>query len=172
MKVIKAEDVPTSKNEEQVIDQKKVEELREKFDILQAQLNEKEYGVALNKEQTDFLFNEFYGNVSWKGYESYAISETYDKLHSKVKKDELNASFSVEIIEATFHFLKNYIGSGSKAAKVFRQLCDQFAVPMQEINNDRQQLKDLSLELVATEQGISVETLVEGLKRENPSFRG
>ena len=175
MKVIKANEVPTSEkasNEAPKIDQKKVDELREKFDLLQAQLNEKEYEVLLNEEQTKFFFEDFYANVTWKGYESYAISETHDILNAKVKKNELNGTFQVEIIEAVFHFIKNYVANGISSARVFRQICDQFALPMQEINKDRQDLKDLSLELVSTEQGIPVEQLIEGLKRQNPSFQG
>ena len=174
MKVIKAEDVPTS-NETKTpsIDVKKVEELREKFDLLQNQLNEKTYDVLLTPEQATHLFEQVYENLQWKGYESYAISETHDQLQALVnKKGELNGKVKTEIVEATFHFLKNHVSTGVKNARLFRQICDQFAIPMQEINNDRQGLKDLSLELVATEQGIPVEQLIEGLRQQNPSFQG
>lgn len=173
MKVIKAEDVPTTSKETPQIDAAKVEELREKFDLLQNQLNSKTYGLLLGKEQTTHLFETVYENLQWKGYESYAISETYDQLKSLInKKGELNGNAKTEIIEATFHFLKNHVSTGVSNARLFRQICDQFAIPMQEINNDRQQLKDLSLELVATEQGIPVEKLIEGLRQQNPSFQG
>jgi hypothetical protein len=56
--------------------------------------------------------------------------------------------------------LKNYVGTGVDAAIKFRSICDQFALPMQEINVDRQTLKDIALELTAAEKGISVESLV------------
>lgn len=173
MKVIKAEDVPTSNEKTQGVDPAKVEALREQFDLLQNQLNTKTYGVLLGKEQTTHLFETVYENLQWKGYESYAISETYDQLKALVnKKGELNGNAKTEIIEATFHFLKNHVSTGVTNARLFRQICDQFAIPMQEINNDRQGLKDLSLELVAAEQGIPVEQLIEGLNRQNPSFQG
>jgi hypothetical protein len=173
MKVIKAEDVPTSQNPESTIDQKKVDELREKFDLLQAQLNSKEYEILLTTEQAVHLFENVYENLSWKGYESYAISETYDTLQKLVtKKGDVKGTTRVEIIEATFHFLKNHFSTGVKNARLFRQICDQFALPMQEINTDRQSLKDLSLELVSAEQGIPVEQLIEGLKKQQPSFQG
>lgn len=173
MKVIKAEDVPTSnQNTPEGVDPKRVEELREKFDLIQNQLNEKKYDLYLDKKQTEFLFSEVYENLQWKGYESYAISETYDQLKSLTAKGEINGQCKVEIIEATFHFLKNHHSTGVENARLFRQICDQFAIPMQAINNDRQELKDLSLELVAAEQGIPVEQLVEGLRKQNPSFQG
>ena len=178
MKVIKANEVPTSENSNAPatapkIDKKKVAELTEKFDLLQNQLNSKEYAVLLNAEQTTHLFESVYPNFQWKGYESYAISETYDTLKSQVnKKGNLDGKVKVEIIEALFHFLKNHVSTGVDGARFFRQICDQFAISMTEINTDRQNLKDLSLELVATEQGISVEKLVEGLQKQNPSFQG
>ena len=55
---------------------------------------------------------------------------------------------------------------------MFRRICDQFALPMKEINDDRQILRDHSLELVAAEQGISVETLVEAAQRDQALQQG
>jgi hypothetical protein len=43
---------------------------------------------------------------------------------------------------------------------------------MKEINDDRQVLRDHSLELVAAEQGISVENLVEAAQREQALQQG
>lgn len=164
MKVVKADEVlePQIVNQsEKKIDKKLVAELTEKFDSLRQVVETKKYGVALSKEQTSFMFDEFYQNVEWKGYESYAIAETHKKLSEIVKNGETNGTVEAEIIEAVFHFLKNYVSRGQKFAQLFKEICDQFAVPMQEINQDRQDLRDLSLELTAAEQGISVEKLVE-----------
>ena len=90
MKVVKAEDVkgPEVEQFEKKIDQAKVAELQEKFDAFQTELQTKTYDVLLNKEQTTFLFDEFYNNVDWKGYESYAIAETHSKLSALVQKGE------------------------------------------------------------------------------------
>ena len=163
MKVVKSEDV----QEIPQVDQKKVAELQEKFDRERQLVETKKYGVALNEEQTDFLFNDFYQNVNWKGYESYAIAETHDRLTEVLNGEKsLNGKISTEIVEAVFHFLKNYEGKGVEKAEMFRQLCDQFALPMKEVNEDRQNLRDLSLELVAAEQGIEVETLVERINQQ------
>jgi hypothetical protein len=168
MKVVKAEDVkgPEVNQIKPQIDEAKVAELQEKFEAMQNDLQTKKYDVSLNKEQTTFLFEDFYNNVDWKGYESYAIAETHSKLSEIVEKGELNGKTSTEIIEAIFHFLKNHLGKGVKSATVFRQICDQFALPMKEINEDRQALRDLSLELVSAEQGIPVEQLVDQLNRQ------
>lgn len=78
----------------------------------------------------------------------------------------LNGKIPTEIVEAVFHFLKNYSGQGVESAGLFKQICDQFALPMKEVNEDRQHLRDISLELVAAEQGIEVETLVERLNQQ------
>ena len=177
MKIIKAEDVPSApivqeETKAPKIDKKKVAELQEKFDVLQSQLTNKEYEVLLNEEQTTFLFDVAYESIQWKGYESYAISETYDVFQSHVKEGKLNAKVKVEIVEAIFHFLKNYIGTGVKNARLVRQLCDQFALTITEINKDRQTMRDLSLELVSTEQGIPVEQLLHRLEQENASRQG
>ena len=178
MKVIKADEVLDQPQTEQpqsetpAIDKAKVAELQEKFDTMRQIIETKKYGIALNADQTNFLINEFYQNVEWKGYESYAIAETFDKLNALVKDGELNGSTNVEIIEAIFHFLKNYVGKGVQFATTFKQICDQFAVPMKEINEDRQSLRDLSLELVSAEQGIPVEDLVEQLNRQQALQNG
>lgn len=164
MKVVKAEEVlePQVKNSSTPnVDKKLVAELTEKFETLQKEIETKQYGIALNKEQTTFLFDQFFTNVAWKGYEAYAISETYKALKAIVTKGEVNGKINAEIVEAIFHFLKNYESKGFEFAQTFKEACDQFAVPMQEINQDRQDLRDASLEMTAAEQGISVENLVE-----------
>ena len=169
MKVIKNEDVANATPE---IDQVKLAELKEKFDLTQNQLITKEYDILLNEEQTEFLFNDVYENIVWKGYESYAISESHDILAKLIVDGKLVGKTKTEIVEAIFHFLKNHTASGVKSARLFRQVCDQFALPMTEINTDRQTLRDLSLELVSVEQGIPVEQLIEGLQREQQAFQG
>lgn len=163
MKVIKNEELPT---QEKTINQTIVAELKEKFDNLQTQLNSKEYSVLLNKEQTEFFLNEVFETIEWKGYESYAISETNTVFRDLVKKGEINGTAKPEIIEAIFHFLKNYTGKGVKNATVFRQICDQFAIPMTELNQDRQTLRDVSLELVSAEQGVPIEQVISNLQSE------
>jgi hypothetical protein len=164
MKVVKAGEVlePQIKNESMPnIDKKLVAELTEKFETLQKEIETKQYGIALTKEQSSFLFDQFFVNVAWKGYEAYAIAETYKALKTVETKGEINGKINAEIVEAIFHFLKNYESKGFEFAQTFKEACDQFAVPMQEINQDRQNLRDASLEMTAAEQGISVENLVE-----------
>lgn len=164
MKIVKAEDVQEQTPQ---VDQKKIAELQEKFDRERQLIETKQYGVALNEEQTAFLFDEFYEFVDWKGYESYAISETHNQLTQlRQEGSTLNGKIPTEIVEAVFHFLKNYSGQGVESAGLFKQICDQFALPMKEVNEDRQHLRDISLELVAAEQGIEVETLVERLNQQ------
>ena len=150
--------------------QVKIAQLQEKFDALNTEINAKKYSVVLTKEQTAVLMNEIYPTFAWKGYESYAISETHKQISAEIKKDELNSSFSAEVIEAVFHFLKSYEGKGVTLAHTFKSICDQFAISIQDINVDRQSLKDLSLELVATEKNIDINELVESLN--NGSYQG
>lgn len=170
MNIIQSEEMQdTLEMQENVIDQTRIEEARVKFDTLRESLLDKRYSINLNQSQTDYLFNEFYQAVSWKGYESYAISETFDRLCELVSYENDEATLTsgeleAEIIEAVFHFLKNYISNGIESARLFRQICDQFALPMKEINEDRQALRDLSFELLAAEQGVSVETLIKNSK--------
>jgi len=164
MKVVKAGEVlePQLTNESTPkVDKKLIAELTEKVESMQKELEGKQYGIALNKEQTDFLFSEFFVNVAWKGYEAYAIAETHKALKGTISEGSVNGKINAEIVEAIFHFLKNYESKGFEFAQTFKEACDQFAVPMQEINQDRQNLRDASLEMTAAEQGISVENLVE-----------
>jgi hypothetical protein len=166
MKVVKAEQVVETPQTENAIDAKRVEELREKFDVLQAELNSKNYDLYLDAELTKVLMGRLFNEFQWKGYESYAISETHSQLTKAVNKNgEVQGKFPVEVIEAVFHFLKNHIGTGFELAIPYKQICDQFAMVIQEINTDRQELKDLSLDLVASEQGIKVEDLVASLNK-------
>ena len=66
--------------------------------------------------------------------------------------------------------MKNHEGKGHELATNFKLICDAFAVPVNEINTDRQSLKDLSLELVAAEKNIDINDLVESLN--NGTFQG
>jgi hypothetical protein len=167
MKVIKADEVAeaTQPTQAPVVDQKALAAAQEKFDNFRQLLETKKYDIYLTAEQTAFFFDTFYNNVEWKGYESYAISETFDRLSVlRNDKGELKGKTEVEITEAIFHFLKNYVSRGQESAKLFKGICDQFALPVKEVNEDRQELRDLSLELVSIEQGIPVEDLVKSLE--------
>lgn len=148
-------------------DPNKIAEATEKFDRVRQFVEAKKYGILLNEEQTTFLFDVFFNEVEWKGYESYAISETYKNLKSLENNGKISNEAPPEIIEAVFHFLKNYVSRGHKHAQTFREICDQFSLPMQEINKDRQELRDVSLELTAAEQGITVENLIEQYQNAN-----
>jgi hypothetical protein len=94
------------------------------------------------------------------------VAETYNQLSEMVKDNKIDSGADAPIIEAIFHFLKNYVGTGVDSAIKFRSICDQFALPMQDINNDRQTLKDVALELTAAEKGITVESLVNSFDPE------
>lgn len=167
MKVVKANDVPTQEQKTTgAINEVLVAELVEKFDTMKMVVDTKKYNILLDKDQTNALMNEFYPEFQWKGYESYAVAETYNQLVEMVKDDKIDSGADAPIIEAIFHFLKNYIGTGVDSAIKFRSICDQFALPMQEINTDRQTLKDVALELTAAEKGISVESLVNSFDPE------
>jgi hypothetical protein len=165
MKVIRNEEFENPVK--QPADPKEIAALREKFDKLQETLQTKKYPIYLDEEQTDAFFSDFFECVEWKGYESYAIAETYDRLNILVNEDKLNGETEPEIVEAVFHFLKGYSSSGWRGARLFKSICDQFSLPMKEINEDRQELRDISLELVALEQGISVEQLNKNLQSES-----
>jgi len=160
-KTLKVENTLNSANSPE--NQAKIAQLQEKFDALSNELTVKGYGVILDKSLTATLINELYPTFAWKGYESYSITETYKQISASVKKDEINAKFPAEVIEATFHFLKNYEGKGQALATNFKLICDAFAVPVNEINTDRQSLKDLSLELIAAEKNIDINELIESL---------
>jgi hypothetical protein len=168
MKVIKAKDVPQTK--ETGIDQTLVAKLQEKFDAVKQMLDTKSYDVFLDSELATFFFETFYPSITWKGYESYAVAESYDRLKEQVQKDgALQGKVRPEIIEAVFHFIKSFVSTGVENARLFKRTADQFAITIQEINQDRQDLKDISLELVAAEKGISVENLTGELQKD-PNF--
>jgi hypothetical protein len=97
MKVIKATDVPQSTTQVGEVNHSLVETLQQKFDALKQLLDTKSYGVFLDADLTKFALETFYPNVEWKGYESYAISETYEKLQGIVVDGALNGNTAVEI---------------------------------------------------------------------------
>ena len=83
-------------------DQKLIAEMQEKFDSIKTIIDTKKYSVDLNKNQTSYLMDEFYSNVVWKGYESYAISETYNSFNEIQKGGVINGSVKAEIVEAVY----------------------------------------------------------------------
>lgn len=162
MEVIKNEAVA----QKPVVDREKLAQLQEKFDLMNQQVLAKEYTFSLNVEQTDFLMEIFFNEVEWKGYESYAISETHKVIAAQVKKGKIEGKTKAEIVEAIFHFLKNFSSKGHSNAANHKSVCDQFALPMNEINQDRQNLRDLSLEIVSVEQGIPIEDVIKSLNEQ------
>lgn len=161
MQVVQGKKKDAKKLVEQV-DKARIDEAQQKFDTFQTVLNDKEYSIKLDKDETDFMYDNFLSTIKWKGYECYAIDHIYEAL-SKISDPEtemIDGKLSGQFIEAIFHFIKTYEGVGFENAKMFKVIADEFAKPMQELNNDRQILRDLSLELMAAENGISVEQLV------------
>jgi hypothetical protein len=170
MKVIKAKDVPQTKTVSGEVNPNAIAELQEKFDAMKQMIDTKSYDIFLDPELSKFFFESFYPAIQWKGYESYAVSESFDRMMD-IKQDDgsVRGKARPEIIEAVFHFIKSYMGSGIENARSFKRMADQFAITIQEINQDRQNLKDISLELVAAEKGITVESLTGELQKD-PNF--
>ena len=108
MKVVKANDVPTQEQTKTgAINEVLVAQLVEKFDNMKMLVDTKKYSILLDKDQTTALMNEFYPEFQWKGYESYAVAETYNQLREMVKDEKIDSGADAPIIEAIFHFLKN-----------------------------------------------------------------
>jgi hypothetical protein len=108
---------------------------------------------------------DFFNNVAWNGYECYAISETnkemtkiVDRFSTKeFKNNKRSFTLKAEVLEALFHFIKQYTGTGLESASNHRALCEDFSVAMAELNVDRAALRDLAMEAEAAKHGISVE---------------
>ena len=71
-----------------------------------------------------------------------------------------------DVVEAMFYFIKSHLGKGITAARSFRELTDGFSKVMQEINIDREVLRNVALELTAAEQGLTVDELQDSYKQE------
>lgn len=176
MKVVKGQNLANQEpSQEGQIDQAKVAEIKERFDILNSTLAAKSYSVSLNVELLNYLLNEFFETLDRKGYESFAVSECTRLLNESRKEvrnlksmttDFVDCQYKPEVIEAIFHFLKGYVGKGVKSAQFHKQVCDQFSVAINVLNQDRVDLRDLSLELHAAENGIPVEQLINHINNQ------
>ncbi len=156
-----AEGVSTSFNE----NDPKALEAEERTQEFQDKLAKKKYRVKTTKSTLDYLLKTFYDNVSWSGYECYAISETNKELTKVTDKfetkeftnDKRSFTIKVEVLEALFHFVKSYAGKGLTSAQSHRLLCEDLSVPMSELNTDRTELRELAMEAEAAKHGITVE---------------
>jgi len=141
----------------------KAADLEMKMTDLQDSLAKKKYKVKTTVETFSWMMDTFYSTVTWEGYECYAIAETYkeyDKSFSKAKPTstgKVTIPVMPEILEASFHFMKKYTGTGRDTAAMHRKLCEDFSVTMAELNTDRKELYDLATEAEAAKHGISVE---------------
>lgn len=152
------------------IDLKKIEELKVKFDDFKDILDKKEYELTFTKECFDFLTGTFLNKIEWTGGEAYALSEIMKVLYNDNNKPEVSISFKPEVLEAVFHFLKKFTDKGILYVNTFKQTTDKVAEGITKINQDRQELKDISLELVAAENGITVEqalTAIDSYNKQN-----
>ena len=141
----------------------KAAEWEEKLHDLQEKLAKKKYRIKTTEQTFKWFVSDFYENVSWEGYECYAISEThkeFSKIAEKLKPSKTGkVSFTVksEILEATFHFIKKHSGKGLTSASRHRAICEDFSVTMAEMNEDRAKLRDYAMEAEAAKHGITVE---------------
>lgn len=145
------------------VDAKLVAKLTTQFEKAESSYKTKKYMVELDKTLVKFYTESFLTGITWKGYECYAISEL-NTAFKKAFKTKTTALFGREHIEATFHFIKNFEGTGSvEMAETMRKFCDAFAKPMNEIQVDIQELKDVATELQAAENGITVDEFVKAV---------
>jgi len=140
--------------------------LKDLFDQKTEELNNKEYLLELSNEDYGYLINTFLPNLGWKGYECYAIEKIDEEIRRTFSKSKSYKELvNKEVIQAVFHFLKNYEGKGVMQAKSNKRLSDIFAKPMADINKDYADVKEIAhaMEIqeqkdLAKEQGIELET--------------
>lgn len=168
---MKKEDVKVDSKE---VDKVLVEQKEAQFDAINSAIANKGYDLNLDYDAATGLLN-FFDTAQWKGYECYGVEKLYDTLvPDLVEVGEegenmftLETIVQAEIIEAMFYFIKSYVATGIENAKLFRKLSDSFAIPMQNINIDRQALRDAALELTAAQQGLTVAQLEESADEAN-----
>ena len=61
-------------------------EIEQQMHDLQIKLSKKKYRLKTTTNTMIYLMDEFYPNVAWKGYECYAISETYAQVKKVLDK--------------------------------------------------------------------------------------
>lgn len=160
---MKKQDVKVNSNE---VDKKVVEQKEAQFDAVNSAVTGKKYELKLDTDAVEGLLN-FFDSVEWKGYECYGVEKLYDSFIPELKEvgEESENLFVLEtevepdVVEAMFYFIKSYTANGIEEAHLFRKMADAFSVPMQNINIDRQALRDAALELQAAEQGMTVEEM-------------
>lgn len=160
---MKKQDVKVNSNE---VDKTVVEQKEAQFDAINTAITNKKYELKLDTDAVAGLL-DFFDFVEWKGYECYGVEKLYDSLVPQLKEvgEESENLFVLEtdvepdVVEAMFYFIKSYTANGIEDARSFRKMSDAFAIPMQNINIDRQALRDAALELQAAEQGMTVEEM-------------
>ena len=151
------------------VDAKLVKELTNKFEKLEKDFKTKKFLVELSETLVDFYTENFLPGIKWTGYECYAISELDKGFKSTFGRDKTSKLWSRDNIEATFHFIKTFEGTGSILfASDMKDFCDAFAKPMNEIQKNMQELKDVATELNAAEHGISVSQLISQSTTDGP----
>lgn len=146
------------------IDSALVDKLNEKFNEENEKYASKKYLLELSKDSKEWFLNTFLETVTWKGYECYAITEIHRAFTTAKKSKNL---FPKEIIEAVFHFLKGFEGKGVSNAQNHKAVSDVFATVMNDINQGAQDLRDLSIEIAAAEQGITPEELIKNAQTDS-----
>jgi hypothetical protein len=140
------------------------EELSEKFDELQKELDEKTYSFSLSQDSIALLLQEILPNVEWIGQQAWDISEA-QKLVTELKPDEVKES-SKESIRALFQFVASNKYKGTDNVHTVKTLLTTLAeVIQQQIGKDEQILRDAGFELQAAEQGILPETAMQNVMK-------
>ena len=145
----------------------KVAKLEAKFEKAQKAFETQEYTMEVTKDSMTFLLTDFATNLKFKGYSSYGITEVYNALETlkeDKKTESFKGKFKKEYVEALFHFIREFEGTGLKTAKSHRALSDEVAPVMQKVNQNMQNFKDLATELEAAKQGVEPEELVRAMQ--------
>jgi len=132
-------------------------EFRELLEAYEA----RKYGVSLGQTQIDFIKNEIFPTMTWKGTECYIASAIVEMVNSL----EANKVTLVEreLLKVFYKALHEFTGKGIDLLEITGSTIETVAGTIKELNEVEAELRQASIELEAKKQGIEPETLNQNL---------
>jgi hypothetical protein len=174
-KKVKAADVPAAQvvpvsganiqapTGQRTVDAAKVAELEVKWDQISDKLSKSIYVATMSRELALHFRDVVVESFSWKGPQCLIVEKIFEKLDACIDGQttpEISIDFDHDLLEVLTVLINSYVSHGKTNTISFSKITEILSVPVQELQNNRKALREVSMELEAARQGMSLEDFI------------
>lgn len=145
------------------VDAAKVAELELKWDQTSDKLNKSIYNATMSRELALHFRDVVVESFSWKGPQCLIVEKIFEKLDQCIDGqtgDEITIDFDHDLLEVLTVLANSYVSHGKVNTLAYSKITEILSKPVSELQANRKELREVSMELEAARQGMSLEDFI------------